>query len=52
MILSNVGIKNALQSGQIEITPRPAEIQYTTSAVDLFIGDEFQAWDDRTFQVP
>jgi dCTP deaminase len=42
MILSNHGIKRAL-----EISPIPGDTQYTTSAIDLFLGDEFYAWDDQ-----
>ncbi|MBM3774593.1 MAG: dCTP deaminase [Acidobacteria bacterium] len=47
MILSNDGIKRALEHGALEISPAPDETQYTTSAVDLFLGDEFHAWDDQ-----
>lgn len=47
MILSNDGIKRALQEGALEISPTPSDTQYTTSAVDLFLGDEFHAWDDQ-----
>jgi deoxycytidine triphosphate deaminase len=52
MILSNQGIKLALQEGEIEINPPPDEDQYTTSAVDLIIGSEFLAWDEARFNVP
>jgi dCTP deaminase len=45
MILSNDGIKRALEKGALEISPPPSETQYTTSAVDLFLGEEFHAWD-------
>ena len=41
MILSNDGIKKALEQGALEISPIPDETQYTTSAVDLHLGDEF-----------
>jgi dCTP deaminase len=45
MILSNDGIKRALEKGALEISPAPSETQYTTSAVDLFLGEEFHVWD-------
>lgn len=47
MVLSNEGIKRALQEGALEISPAPDEAQYTTSAVDLFLGDEFHVWDEQ-----
>ncbi|MCW5983454.1 MAG: dCTP deaminase [Bryobacteraceae bacterium] len=47
MILSNEGIKNALEDGALEISPAPDETQYTTSAIDLFLGDEFHVWDEQ-----
>lgn len=52
MILSNVGIHQALDAGWLKITPEPlprqmsgehAECPYQTSAVDLRLGDEI-AW--------
>ncbi|MDX2180180.1 MAG: dCTP deaminase [Bryobacteraceae bacterium] len=46
MILSNDGIKNALDQGHLTISPTPDATQYTTSAIDLFLGDEFYSWDD------
>jgi dCTP deaminase len=45
MILSNDGIKRALEKGALDISPAPSETQYTTSAVDLFLGEEFHVWD-------
>ena len=51
MILSNDGIKKALEEGALEISPVPDETQYTTSAVDLHLGDEFYAWDASKLQV-
>jgi deoxycytidine triphosphate deaminase len=51
MILSNTGIQQYLNSGEIEIDPRPGSDQYTTSAVDLFLGNEFQVWNEETLQV-
>jgi dCTP deaminase len=52
MILSNEGIKRALRDGEIQIDPVPNEDQYTTSAVDLFVGSEFLCWDEARFRVP
>ena len=50
MILSDDGIKNAIKAGEIEIDPPPVE--YSPSAVDLLLGDEFQSWDTDRFLVP
>lgn len=41
MILGDSDIQKALKNGEIEIKPKPAPEQYTTSAVDLRLGDEF-----------
>jgi len=46
MILSDDGFKTALERGLLEITPAPIDTQYTTSAVDLHLGDEFNVWDE------
>jgi dCTP deaminase len=51
VILSDQGIKAALKEGQIEIDPSPREDLYTTSAVDLTLGDQFQAWNDEILGV-
>ncbi len=51
MILSNDGIKRALEQGSLEISPVPDETQYTTSAVDLYLGEEFNVWDAKKLQV-
>ena len=50
MILSDAGIRAAIDSGVIEIDPRP--IEYSPSAVDLLPGDEFQSWDADRLLVP
>jgi dCTP deaminase len=52
MILSDAGIKQAIHLRQLEISPEPKEDQYTTSAVDLFLGNVFQGWDETPFKVP
>lgn len=51
MILSNDGIKRALEQGALEISPSPSDTQYTTSAIDLFLGDEFHVWDESKLNV-
>jgi dCTP deaminase len=40
LILSNSEIREALNTGAIVIEPSPAAEDYTTSAVDLHLGDE------------
>jgi deoxycytidine triphosphate deaminase len=50
MVLSDAGIKAAIETGEIEIDPRPLE--YSPSAVDLLLGDEFQSWDADRLLVP
>ena len=44
MILSDKAIQKALADGAIEITPVPSETRYTSSAVDLTLGAQFQGW--------
>jgi deoxycytidine triphosphate deaminase len=52
MILSDDGLKRALKEGALEISPTPSDTQYTTSAVDLYLGDEFHVWDAEKLKVP
>ena len=52
MVLSEEGIKRALAAGELEIQPQPARDQYTTSAVDLILGDQFSMWKREMFEVP
>lgn len=52
MILSNEGIKAALAQKLLVIEPGPTEEQYTTSAVDLTLGEEFRWWDEAKFNAP
>ena len=52
MILSDDGLRLAIRQGSLEIFPEPSETQYTTSAVDLFLGEEFNVWDAQKLQVP
>jgi len=51
MILSNQGIKRALDAGDLIIDPLPEADQYTTSAVDFFVGSDFRCWDEKIFKV-
>jgi dCTP deaminase len=51
MILSNEGIKKAIREGDIQIDPPPQEDQYTTSALDLFIGSDFRCWDQARLKI-
>jgi dCTP deaminase len=44
LILSDREIKAALDRGEIVIDPRPAETDFTTSAVDLRLGDRLYAF--------
>lgn len=44
MILSDKSIQSALVAGEIEITPVPSDTKYTSSAVDLTLGSQFQGW--------
>jgi dCTP deaminase len=52
MILSNEEIRRALRAGEIDVVPDPEADQYTTSAVDLFLGNQFRAWDAKLFRPP
>ena len=52
MILSNSGIQGALKKGLLEISPEPTDDQYTTSAVDLYLGESFKCWDWKRMSVP
>jgi dCTP deaminase len=51
MILSDHGINEAIAKGELEIDPKPREEQYTTSAVDLFIGSSFRCWDQEKLKI-
>jgi len=46
MILSDEGIRRALESGEIEISPSPEKDHYSPSAVDILLGaaDHFRCW--------
>ena len=51
MILSDEGIRAAIASGDLEIDPAPTDEQFTTSAVDLTLGTQFQVWDKSRLDV-
>ncbi len=51
MILSNIGIQEALKNGLLEISPTPSDDQYTTSAVDLYLGEGFKCWDWKRLSI-
>jgi dCTP deaminase len=44
MILSNVDILKALEEKRLFIDPPPPPESFSTSAVDLHVGDEFKRW--------
>ena len=46
-VLSDKGIRAALERGEITIAPTPSDEQYTTSAVDLYLDREFRQWDKK-----
>lgn len=52
MILSDAGIQKALSDGLLDISPKPTEGQYTTSAVDLYLGSTFYGWDKEKLSLP
>ena len=45
MVLSDVDIQEALEDGKFKIDPRPNEDSFSTTSVDLHLGDEFLTWD-------
>ena len=53
MILSRDEIRLAIDRGEIHIDPVPGERQYSSSALDLYLGTRFQCWDrSRIGQIP
>lgn len=50
MILSNVGIRKALESGQIVIDPAPAKDQYDTSSLNLRLGHQFKRYNQELIE--
>ncbi len=46
MIFSNADIREALRQGTLVIDPHPDENMYSTSAVDLRLGNVFNILDD------
>jgi hypothetical protein len=51
VILSDRAIQEAIRAGEIEITPVPIETRYTSSAVDLTLGSQFQGWNFSVLNV-
>ncbi len=45
MILSDHEIRLAIENGELLIDPLPQRPQYSSSALDLFLGEPFQVWD-------
>jgi dCTP deaminase len=52
MVLSDVSIRQALAEGRIEIDPVPEDVQYNTSAVDVYLGNTFHRWDRARLNLP
>jgi dCTP deaminase len=51
VILSDRAIQEAIRASEIEITPVPIETRYTSSAVDLTLGSQFQGWNFSVLNV-
>jgi dCTP deaminase len=45
MVLSDEGIRKALETGDLVIDPLPTDEQYQTSAVNIYLGNSFRMWD-------
>lgn len=52
MILSDKAIQKAIADNEIEISPVPGLTRYTSSAVDLTLGFQFQSWNSDVLNVP
>lgn len=50
MILSGAEISQAIQNGEIVLTPEPDGLQYSQSAVDLRLGDTFRRWNQSAIE--
>lgn len=51
MILSDIDIKEAIKDKNIIITPPPDDTQIQSSALDLRLGTEFKAYDEKLFKI-
>jgi len=51
VVLSDKSIQKAIEAGEIEIIPVPSETRYTSSAVDLTLGSQFQTWNAEILNV-
>jgi dCTP deaminase len=52
VILSDVGIRAAIDAGDLDIDPPPADDQFTTSSIDLHLGGGFKVWDGKRLTTP
>lgn len=50
MILSNVEIRQAIEQGAIEIIPAPEAWQYSSTTLDLRLGNQFFCWDKQKME--
>ena len=50
MILSNVEIRQAIEQGAIEIIPAPEDWQYSSTTLDLRLGNQFFCWDKQKME--
>jgi len=51
MILADHEILDAVNSGIIAIEPKPQPTQYSSTALDLRVGDDFQKWNSKLCNV-
>jgi dCTP deaminase len=52
VILSDIGLKAAIASGDLVIDPLPTDDQFTPSSIDLHLGGNFRVWDDGRLKTP
>ena len=52
MILSRNEIREGIEAGHIIIEPKPAYDQYSSSSLDLRLGEEFYRWDSDKINQP
>ena len=46
MILSEDEIRQAIEQGSIRVEPTPQDLQYSSTSLDLRLGEVFYRWDD------
>jgi dCTP deaminase len=49
MILSDQAIRSAIENGHLIIDPLPPVENFSTTAVDLRLGDQIKIWDENLF---